>query len=326
MAVYTEVSDDELEEFVAEYDIGDVVSCKGIAEGVENSNYLLQTERGTYILTLYERRVNPADLPFFLGLMEHLADRGLACPTPLHGRDGRALRSLCGRPAVIVTFLKGMWPRRISLGHCSELGAAMADMHLKGADFAMTRPNDLSVTGWRPLFEAARDRAGEVKNGLADFIEAELDYLERSWPTGLPVGLIHADLFPDNVFFLADKAAGSDRMSGIIDFYFACTDFLAYDIAVCLNAWCFEPDGAFNATKARLMLSNYRKVRPLSADELDALPLLARGAATRFLLTRLYDWLNTPPGAMVKRKDPLEYYKKLRFHQGIAGPGAYGIE
>ncbi|MGE5505620.1 MAG: phosphotransferase, partial [Actinomycetota bacterium] len=197
---------------------------------------------------------------------------------------------------------------------------------LKGADFAMTRPNDLSVAGWRPLFEAARERAAEVKDGLADFIAAELDHLERSWPTGLPVGLIHADLFPDNVFFLADKAAGSDRMSGIIDFYFACTDFLAYDIAVCLNAWCFEADGAFNATKARLMLSNYQKVRPLSVDEMDALPLLARGAAMRFLLTRLYDWLNTPAGAMVKRKDPLEYYRKLRFHQGIPGPGAYGIE
>ncbi len=320
MAVYTEVSDDELEEFVAEYDIGAVVSCKGIAEGVENTNYLLQTDRDTYILTLYERRVNPEELPFFIGLMEHLAARGLACPSPIHGRDGQILRTLCGRPAALVSFLKGVWHRRIGLTHCAELGSAMAEMHLKGADFPLTRRNNLSVEGWRGLFEAIRPRAAEIKDDLADLIATELDYLEVNWPKSLPVGLIHADLFPDNVFFLADK------MSGLIDFYFACTDVMAYDIAICLNAWCFEVDGAFNATKARLMLNGYRRVRPLSADELDALPLLARGAAMRFLLTRTYDWLNTPVGAFVKRKDPLEYYRKLVFHQGVSGPGEYGIE
>jgi homoserine kinase type II len=320
MAVYTEVSDEELEAFVAGYDIGEVLSFKGIAEGVENSNYLLQTDRGNFILTLYEKRTKPEDLPFFLGLMEHLAARGLACPTPLHGRDGQSLRSLCGRPAAVVSFLTGMSARRLGLNHCAALGAAMAEMHLAGADFPQSRPNDLSVSGWRPLFEAEKQRADEVRPGLAAFIEAELDVLERDWPASLPVGLIHADLFPDNVFFHAEA------VSGIIDFYFACTDALAYDIAICLNAWCFEPDGSFNATKARLMLNGYRKVRPLSADELQALPLLARGAAMRFLLTRLYDWLNTPAGAFVKRKDPLEYYRKLRFHQGITGPGAYGIE
>jgi homoserine kinase type II len=326
MAVYTEVSDEELEEFVAGYDIGEVVSFKGIAEGVENSNYLLQTDGGTYILTLYERRTKPADLPFFLGLMEHLAGRGLACPTPLHGRDGRALRELCGRPAAIVSFLQGMWPRRIGLDHCQALGGAMAEMHLKGADFPQSRANDLSVSGWRPLFEAASARADEVRPGLAAIIDAELSCIERDWPRDLPVGLIHADLFPDNVFFLSDKGTRQERVSGLIDFYFACTDQLAYDVAICLNAWCFEPDGAFNATKARLMLGAYRRIRPLSGAELEALPLLARGAAMRFLLTRLYDWLNTPAGAFVKRKDPLEYLHKLRFHQGLSGPGAYGIE
>jgi len=319
MAVYTEVSDEELEAFVAGYDIGEVLSCKGIAEGVENSNYLLQTDAGQFILTLYEKRTKPEDLPFFLELMEHLAARGLACPTPLHGRDGRALRELCGRPAAMVTFLTGMSVKRLTLPHCASLGEAMAAMHLAGADFPQTRANDLSVSGWRPLFEKAKDRADEVLPGLAAFIEAELAALEAQWPTTLPAGLIHADLFPDNVFFHAEK------VSGLIDFYFACTDALAYDIAICLNAWCFEPDGSFNATKARLMLNGYRKIRPLSVDELQALPLLARGAAMRFLLTRLYDWLNTPAGAFVKRKDPLEYYKKLRFHQGITGPGAYGI-
>ena len=326
MAVYTEVSDEELAAFVAGYDIGEVVSCKGIAEGVENTNYLLQTECGSTILTLYEKRTKAADLPFFLGLMEHLASRGLACPTPLHGRDGRALRDLCGRPAVIVSFLNGMWPRRITLEHCAPLGAALAEMHLKGADFPMVRGNDLSVANWRPLFELERDRADSVKPGLGDFIAAELDQLEREWPNDLPIGLIHADLFPDNVFFMRDKVSGEDKVSGLIDFYFACTDTLAYDLAICLNAWCFESDGAFNATKARLLINGYRKLRPLSAAELAALPLLARGAAMRFLLTRLYDWLNTPAGAMVKRKDPLEYLHKLRFHQGLGGPGGYGIQ
>lgn len=320
MAVYTEVSDEELEAFVAGYDIGEVMSFKGIAEGVENSNYLLQTDRGQYILTLYEKRTKPEDLPFFLDLMEHLAARGLACPTPLHGRDGAALRTLCGRPAAMVSFLTGMSARRLGLNHCAALGGAMAEMHVAGADFAQSRRNDLSVAGWRPLFDLEKHRADEVKPGLAAFIAAELDVLEQNWPTTLPSGLIHADLFPDNVFFHGDK------VSGIIDFYFACTDALVYDIAICLNAWCFEPDGSFNATKARLMLNGYRKVRPLSAEELQALPLLARGAAMRFLLTRLYDWVNTPAGALVKRKDPLEYYRKLRFHQGISGPGAYGIE
>ena len=326
MAVYTEVSDDELDAFVAQYDIGQAISCKGIADGVENSNYLLQTDRDFFILTLYERRTKPEDLPFFLGLMEHLAARGLACPTPVHGTDGAALRSLCGRPAALVTFLQGRWPKRVTLDHCGPLGEAMARMHLAGADFPQSRPNDLSVKGWRQLFAQIGSRADEIAPGLAHIIADELAYLDEHWPQTLPKGLIHADLFPDNVFFLPDSDSRRDRLSGVIDFYFACTDILAYDIAICLNAWCFEADGSFNATKARLMLAQYRKIRPLSVDEMNALPLLARGAAMRFLLTRLFDWLNTPIGALVKRKDPLEYLRKLRFHQGLTGPGAYGLE
>jgi len=320
MAVYTEVSDEELAAFLREYDIGAPVSFKGIAEGVENSNYLLQTERGSFILTLYEKRVAKSDLPFFLGLMEHLAKAGIACPTPLHGRDGKALRELAGRPAAIVTFLAGMWPRRIAPRHCAELGAALAKLHLAGQSFPMSRHNDLSVSGWRPLFEACRDRTHEVRADLAAEIAAEIDVLEKSWPKDLPAGVIHADLFPDNVFFLGD------RLSGLIDFYFACNDFFAYDLAICLNAWCFEKDRSFNITKARHLLTSYRKLRAFSDPELAALPMLARGAAMRFLLTRLYDWLHHPEGAMVNRKDPLEFRDKLRFHQGVAGPGAYGLE
>jgi homoserine kinase type II len=320
MAVYTEVPDNELEEFVARYDIGRVASCKGIAEGVENSNYLLHTERGSFILTLYEKRVKAGDLPFFIGLMEHLARKGIACPTPIHARSGESLGELCGRPAAIISFLDGMWPRRPTPRHCQLLGEALANFHLAGADFVMKRPNDLSLAGWRRLFEACRERAHEVSPGLADELARELDLIEKRWPRDLAIGTIHADLFPDNVFFL------QDRLSGIIDFYFACTDAYAYDVAVCLNAWCFEPNLAFNTTKARGLIANYRKLRPMPAAEIEALPLLARGSALRFLLTRLYDWLNHPPGAFVKPKDPIEYLRKLRFHAAVTGPGGYGLD
>jgi homoserine kinase type II len=320
MAVYTEIGDDELRGFTALYDIGEVLSCKGIAEGVENSNFLLTTERGNFILTLYEKRVAPQDLPFFIGLMDHLAHQGVACPTPVRARDGEALRELCGRPAAIVTFLNGMWPRRIDPTHCAGLGGALARLHLAGASFPMVRPNDLSVAGWHRLFQSCTERAGELQEGLADELAHELAFLAAAWPRELPTGVIHADLFPDNVFFRGRE------LSGLIDFYFACTDFLAYDIAICLNAWCFEPDLSFNVTKARLLVREYQATRPLAASELAALPLLARGSALRFLLTRLYDWLNQTAGALVRPKDPTEYLTKLRFHRGITGPAAYGID
>jgi homoserine kinase type II len=320
MAVYTEIGDDELRAFVGAYDIGEVLSCKGIAEGVENSNYLLGTERGAFILTLYEKRVSPADLPFFIALMDHLAHQGVACPTPVRAKDSGALRELCGRPAAIVTFLNGMWPRRIEPFHCAGIGGALAGLHRAGQSFAMTRPNDLSLAGWRRLYEACAPRADEVQAGLAAELGEELANLEAEWPHGLPSGVIHADLFPDNVFF-------RDReVSGLIDFYFACSDAFAYDLAVCINAWCFEPHGEFNVTKARLLVRHYCSERALSKPEMEALPLLARGSALRFLLTRLYDWLNQTDGALVRPKDPLEFLKKLRFHRGIADPAGYGID
>jgi homoserine kinase type II len=312
MAVYTDVSDDALRRFIADYDLGDVLSCKGIAEGVENSNYLIVTERGPYILTLYEKRVHEADLPYFLGLMEHVADKGFACPLPVKARDGIALRRLAGRPAAIATFLNGMWPRRIETAHCQALGGAMARFHAAGADFAMTRANDLSLSGWRGLFARIDPAAADsVQAGLAEEIAEELAFLEAHWPSALPGGTIHADLFPDNVFF------ENGRLSGFIDFYFACTDFLAYDLAVCLNAWCFEPDGAFSRAKGRALIGAYESLRPLEEAERAALPFLARGAAMRFMLTRLYDWINHPEGAMVRKKDPLEYRRKLAFHRTV---------
>ena len=319
MAVYTDVAAEDLARFLAGYDIGELLAYKGIAEGVENSNFLVHTSGGYFILTLYERRVAERDLPFFLGLMEHLASRGITCPQPVKNRAGQTLGRLAGRPAAMVTFLDGMWIRRPSAAHCAALGEALARLHLAGADFAMRRDNALSVAGWRQLYAACGGRANAVQPDLTTVLAAELDVLEREWPRGLPQGVIHADLFPDNVFFLGDK------LSGLIDFYFACTDTLAYDVAICLNAWCFEQDHSYNVTKGRALLASYAKTRPLSAQEWDKLPLLARGAALRFLLTRLVDWLDVPPGALVRPKDPIEYLRKLRFHQKVTSARDYGV-
>lgn len=319
MAVYTSISDEDLASFLADYDIGEPLSFSGIAEGVENSNFMVRTTTGTYILTLYEKRVNPDDLPFFLNLMNHLAGKGLSCPRPVPKKSGETLSSLNGRPAAVVTFLDGIWHRKIMPVHCRALGTEMARMHRMGADFEMVRENSLSVRSWRPLLESCGPQADSVKPGLYEFLDKEIGFLEENWPTDLPRGVVHADLFQDNVFFLGDE------LSGFIDFYFACTDMLAYDLAICLNAWCFESDGSFNITKARLMITAYEEVRDISDAELSALPVLARGAATRFLLTRLYDWLNHPEGAFVKPKDPMEYHRKLSFHQSVSSSTGYGI-
>jgi homoserine kinase type II len=320
MAVYTEVPEDDLERFVATYDIGHHLTCKGIAEGVENSNFLLRTTGGQFILTLYEKRVKRENLPYFLGLMEHCAQRGIVCPLPVKTRDGEMLGELCGRPAAIVTFLDGISRRRPTVEHAALVGDALARFHLVSADFNLTRPNDLGIDGWQRLADSALDRANEVRAGLARAIAEELSFLVRQWPATLPSGTIHADLFPDNVLFVEGKKPG------LIDFYFACTDMIAYDLAICLNAWCFEPDHSYNATKGRALLAAYHAARPLRYDEITALPILARGAAMRFLLTRLVDWLSVPTGALVQPKHPLEYWRKLRFHQAVNIVSEYGWE
>jgi len=320
MAVYTEITDEDLTKFAADLDLGEVLSCKGIAEGVENSNFQLVTETGTYILTLYEKRVNPDDLPFFLGLLEHLESGGVPCPKPFRSPNGNVINSLSGKPAALVSFLPGMWPRRIQTFHTAQLGKALAQMHVAGADYELSRANALSVNSWRDVLQSCEGQGDEVIPGITAELNRELETLEANWPDDLPQGVIHADLFPDNVFFRGEQ------LSGLIDFYFACNDMLAYDIAVCLNAWCFEADGSFNVTKAKRMLQAYEEVRPLTSAERDALPILARGAAMRFLVTRLFDWLNTPEGAMVTPKDPRKYLQILRFHRDVDGPGAYGLE
>jgi homoserine kinase type II len=320
MAVYTDINEAELAAFLHHYDLGTALSYRGIAEGSENSNYMLHTTKGAYILTLYEKRVDAADLPFFLGLMQHLARKGVECPLPVERRDGAMFGALAGRSAAIITFLEGVWPRRPTMAQCREVGAALAAMHLAGRDFALRRENALSVDGWRDLWAKTRPRAAEFEPGIVAEIDAEFAAFDRGWPADLPAGVIHADLFPDNVFFLGD------RLSGLIDFYFACNDLFAYDVATCLNAWCFEKDHAFNLTKSRALLSGYESVRPLEAAEREALPLLARGSALRFTLTRLYDWLTIPDGALVQKRDPAEFIRRLRFHRHVSSPTEYGLE
>ena len=319
MAVYTEVTDDALTSFLADYDIGTAVAFRGIAEGVENSNYMLRTTGGDYILTLYEKRVDPADLPWFLGLMTHLARAGINCPLPVPARDGQALRMLAGKHAAITTFLPGVWPRRVRQAHCAPLGAALAGLHLAASDYKPIRLNALGPSSWGLLLARSLPGADAVSPGLGAELQAAHDRIFAAWPTGLPIGHIHADLFQDNVFFLGDT------LSGLIDFFFACTDIVVYDLAICLNAWCFETDFSFNVTKARAMLAAYDAVRPLSAAERAALPVLCQGSALRFALTRLFDWINTPAGAMVTRKDPMEYLRKLRFHLNARDEHAYGL-
>ena len=319
MAVYTEIADDELEAFLNAYDLGPILALKGIAEGVSNSNFFLQTTGGRYILTLYEKRVDEADLPYFMALMEHMALKGVTCPAPIHGRDGAVIRRLAGRSAALFSFLDGVSPKRPGVAHCGEAGRALAELHIAGGDFAMRRPNALSLESWKSMAAETFVRASEVSRGLGDEIAAELALLETAWPQGLPSGVTHADLFPDNTLYVGQT------LTGVIDFYFACDEAFAYDLAVCLNAWCFEGDGSFNMTKGRALIARYQAVRPLLEAERAALPVLARGSALRFLLTRLYDWLNRDAGALVVPKNPMECLAMLRFHQTVTGAGDYGV-
>ncbi|THD64312.1 homoserine kinase [Phenylobacterium sp.] len=309
MAVYTDITDEELAALLADYDLGQAVSLKGVAEGIENSNFLLETEAGRFFLTIYERRVKAADLPFFLELLRWIAAHGFPSATPIADREGRILRSVRGKPCAIVSFLPGLAARRPTAAHCREAGAGLAALHLAAEGFPLTRANDLGQAAWAPMFASLELAAEALKPGLAKTISFDLEQLAARWPKDLPQGVIHADFFPDNVFFAQGKFAGA------IDFYFACVDAFAYDIAVALNAWCFEPDGSFNITCARALVAGYESRRRLSDLERSALPILAHGAAIRFFLTRLHDWGATPAGALVRPKDPLEYERKLAVHR-----------
>lgn len=320
MAVYTAVSDKALAAFLADYDIGTALALKGIAEGVENSNFYLETTEDRFILTLFEKRANPEDLPWFVALTEHLAAKGFPCASPIKALDGTALRTLEGKPALIVEFLTGISPRRPNTEQCRAFGAALANMHLALEDFTVPRTNDLGPEGWRKLWAGRSNDADALQAGLSPLIDVDMELINEAWPAigSLPRGAIHADLFPDNTFFIGDE------FTGAFDFYFACTDFLAYDLAVCLNAWCFESVAEYNFTKGKALIAGYQSVRKLEAGELDALPLLARGAAIRFFLTRLVDWYGTPADALVKPHNPLDYAARLRFHRRANKAEDYG--
>lgn len=328
MAVYTPLTQAEIAAFLLHYDVGLLVSYKGITEGVENTNYLLVTshhgEQTRYILTLYEQRVNPDDLPFFLGFTEWLASRGIHCPKPVIGRQGAKYYSVKNRPAALIQFLEGQGSPHIIPRHLELTGELIANMHLAADGFPLSRPNALSLAGWRALFRKFENRADEITPGLARLMGDELAYLERHWPSGLPGGVVHADVFPDNVFFV-DGNTDQPQLSGIIDFYFACNDFWMYDLVVCMNAWCFDNGRQFVKARGRALMDAYQGVRPISDAEREAMPVLARGAAMRFLVTRAYDWLNRVPGALVNPKDPMEYVAKLRFHQQAKDWTHYGI-
>lgn len=301
---------------MAQYPLGDLRQATPIAEGVENSNYLLETETGKSILTIFEKRTPVADLPYYLGLMEHLAAQGFDCPKPLHLANGELLCDVvAGKKAAIVSFLEGkaIIPAVASSGQLRQVGAMNARMQQQAKGFEMRRANGLSVAGWRKLYEACAQRADEVVDGLSATIEAELLHLMDCWPIiGLPSGPVHVDLFPDNIFFQGDE------LSGVIDFYFACNDHWAYDLAITFNAWVFDAQHELDSEKAAALMAGYQSVRPLTDMEKAKFPTLARGAALRFLLTRLHDWLYPVEGALVTAKDPMEYLRKLQFHQSVS--------
>lgn len=309
MAVYTHVDPDDLAALVARYGIGTVLSCKGIAEGVENSNFLLETTGGRFILTLYEKRVQQGDLPFFVDLLDHLAARGCPVPAMIRDRDGTAIQKISERSACLIQFLPGISLTHPTEGQCHAAGAALGAMHRAVADFSGARENSMGRAHWRGVAEATGN-LDAVLPGLQAIVDDELAFLDANWPTDIPAHVIHADLFPDNVLMLGDT------VTGLIDFYFAASDFRAYDVAVTHASWTFSDDGnrCSNAA-ARALMQGYLREVVLSPDEIAALPLLARGAALRFLLTRAHDWVHTPADALVTRKDPSPFLNRLRRYQ-----------
>jgi homoserine kinase type II len=309
VAVYTPLTAAQLAALIGEYDVGELVSAKGIAEGVSNSNWLIETTAGRFILTMYEARVEVADLPFFLGLLDHLSAKGSPVPRTIHDRAGAAFRMVGDKAVALIEFLPGVSVDEPSAPQAHAVGQALAGLHVDAADFAGERPNALSLPHWRKLFAGCSEPGlRSIDPALPELVADELAHLSASWPEELPHGVIHADLFPDNVLLLGNQ------VTGLIDFYFACTDITAYDLAVTHTAWCFSRDGRFKPEIAEALIAGYLQRRPLSADERAALPLLARGAALRFLATRAYDWLHTPADALVTRKDPMDFARRLSFY------------
>ena len=314
MAVYTKLSEVQLKDFFLKYNLGKLLDHKEIKEGIENTNYYIATEKGKFILTLYEKRVEEKDLPFFISLMRNLFDKNFPSPEPMINKNGSYISEISGKKAAVVSFLEGNSKKILSPENCFEVGVNAAKLHLITKNLTGKRQNQLSISSWRKIYDKVKKDCSKIQINLPDIIEKNLDIIEKNWPKNIPAGIIHADLFPDNIFFKQNK------VSGIIDFYFSCNDFYAFEIAICLNALCFEgkkENLSFNVTKAKKFIDGYSSIRNLSELEKESLKILCQGAAVRFLLTRVFDYLNLIEGAIVKIKDPVEYLKRLEFHNNV---------
>ncbi len=319
MAVYTSVSNQELSDFLKNYQIGEILSLTEIPEGVENSNFILKTNLNKYILTLYEKRVSISDLPFFMKLIDELFENGISCPKPIPNLYGNIINRCAGKYATIVTFLSGETAQFTNLERCSQIGAMLAKLHLTTFKIGLHRKNLIGPKSWLSILKETDDESSSFPKGLKEEAILHIKHIVKTWPVSLPGGVIHGDLFPNNAMFINDK------LTGIIDFYFACNDFYAYDLAICLNSWCFEDNGNFNSEKAKRLLSSYQTKRKLTNDEITALPILAQGAAARFFATRYYDWYHTPNDAFVKKHDPIEYWNKIKYLKSNANLSLYGF-
>jgi len=314
MAVYTKLSENNLKDFFSKYNLGKLLKFKGIQEGIENSNYFVKTDSGKFILTIYEKRVEEKDLPFFMGLMKNIFNKNFPSPEPIINKNGNYITEILGKKAAVVSFLEGASKKNLTPDNCYEVGIYTAKLHMITKNLNIKRTNRLSVNSWRLIYRKIQRDCSKIYPDLTKIIEGHLEIIENKWPKNIPRGIIHADLFPDNIFFKGNK------LTGIIDFYFSCYDFYALEIAICLNALCFEGKSknlSFNVTKAKKFIDGYSSIRKLTEEEKESLKILCHGAAMRFLLTRVFDYLNLTEDALVKIKDPVEYLKRLEFHNSV---------
>lgn len=319
MAVYTKLAHQEVEQFLEQYNINNFKDYKGITEGVENTNYFINTLEQDYILTIYEKRVDENDLPFFINLLSNLSENKFPCPKPIANKNNEKINKIKNKNAALVTFLNGQSKNKITSEECFEIGKITAQLHEITKKFNVNRKNNLSIESWQNIFEKTIKQKIDLDETIIKKTKNYLNFLKDNWPKNLPQGIIHADLFPDNIFFTNNK------VSGIIDFYFACNDFFAYEIAICINSICFDNNSTFNMTKAKNLIDGYSSIRTLSEEEKKFLPILSMGAAMRFFLTRLHDFYHTDNKADVKIKDPFEYFKKIEFHSTIKNFNEYFI-
>ena len=314
MAIYTKLSENVLKEFFSKYNLGKLVNYNGIQDGIENTNYFVQTDKGKFILTIYEKRVEEQDLPFFMGLMRNLFDSNFPSPEPLINKNGNYITEIANKKAAVVSFLNGSAKKILSPDNCNKVGIESAKLHMITKNLKGKRENRLSVDSWKKIYKKIKKDCTKIHPNLTNIIEKNLQEIENSWPKNIPSGIIHADLFPDNIFFKGNT------VTGIIDFYFSCHDFYAFEIAICLNALCFEGQKenlSFNVTKAKKFIDGYSSIKKITEEEKKYLKILCQGAAMRFLLTRVFDYLNLTEGALVKIKDPIEYLKRLEFHNSV---------